>query len=188
MQLTIINIPAQGLVDTGAYVSCVSRTFVQKLGLSQQITALGQKVLSTADGKPLHIIGEIELSLKFRDLIIPFTFTVLQTLTMNLILGLDFLKHTGSKIDLSGGMISLYDDLVIQKLIRPSEILARNYQSLTIPPKSEALVTISVPSYLHDKLLLIKPAASLHNTNLVLARVIIMTRNNRSVCQLLNPT
>jgi len=167
VQLTIINIPAQGLVDTGAYVSCVSRTFVHKLGLSQQITTSGRKVLSTADGKHLQIIGEIALSLKFRDLIIPSTFTVLQTLTMNLILGLDFLKHTGSKIDLSGGMISLYDDLVIQKLIRPSEILARNYQSLTIPPKSEALVTISVP-YLHDKLLLIKPAASLHNTNLVL--------------------
>ena len=92
VQLKIPNICVQALVDTGAYTSCISWTLIEKLG--HQFFTSRRKVLSMADGKPLQIIGEIALSLKFRDLIIPFTFTVLQNLTMNLILGLDFLKHT----------------------------------------------------------------------------------------------
>lgn len=66
------------LVDTGAYFSIISRTFLIKFGLSL-ITLQKKEIqqLAMADGKPINLIGKAEITVKINGLTIPYQFRVL---------------------------------------------------------------------------------------------------------------
>ena len=61
-------------------------------------------------------------------------------------------------------------------------------EAVLIPPKSEALIPVSIPPYYTPKLSVIEPAASLHVQKLALAKAIVNPSKNRTVCKVLNPT
>jgi len=67
---------------------------------SRIIPAPNYKRLFTADGKPMHVIGTVNLTLDIQDFQIPVTFCVLQHLQFNIILGIQFLTHTKANIDM----------------------------------------------------------------------------------------
>ena len=50
------------------------------------------------------------LSVNIQGLIVPFMFHVLEHLTHNLILGINFLTHTKANIDMASRSVTFYDD------------------------------------------------------------------------------
>jgi len=86
------------LIDTGAHFSCVSLSLLKRLHLeSDVVPAADYKKLYTADGKAMKVFGTILLSVNIQGLIVPFTFHVLEHLTHNLILGINFFISHKSK-------------------------------------------------------------------------------------------
>ena len=86
------------------------------------------------------------------------------------------------------GVITFYDDLVGLNMTKGDEILLTTVNAVRIPPKSEALIPVSVPKFFKSKISLIEPAANLHYKNLALAKAIVLPKNNTTVCKMLNPT
>jgi len=90
------------LIDTGVHFSCVSLSLLRALHLEKDVVpAPRDKKLFTADGQPMKVCGTILLSINIQGLIVPFTFHVLERLTHNLILGINFLSQTKANIDMA---------------------------------------------------------------------------------------
>ena len=71
----------RALTDTGAHYSCVSMSFMKWLHLlPKMMKGPNQKRLFTADGKPLRVVGTIQLTINIHGLMIPTTFQVIKSL------------------------------------------------------------------------------------------------------------
>jgi hypothetical protein len=140
----------RALVDTGALKSCMSHKLVKRLQLRpKQPSADEPEFLVAASGAKMPNIGTVELDVFIQGLVIPFSFCVLNNLTHDCIFGMDFLTSSGAEINLAQQSLTLYDGLVVAALINRVDRseLVRLAQSITIPPKTEAIV----PVMLHGK-------------------------------------
>ena len=179
----------KALVDTGAHHSCVSLSFIRRIRKQKLIVnSANQRRLFSANGKPMRVIGTIQLTLDFNNLTVPITFCVLDHLHHDIILGMDFLKQTNANIDIPSKVVTLYDGLVGVNLTRPADVILRTVDAVLIPPRSEALIPVSVPPYCGSVLSIIEPSIKLSNKNLTLARTIVIPKQDRTACKILNPT
>ena len=77
----------KALIETGAFYSCVSLALIKRLKLESQIIPTShQKRLFTADGKAMHVLGTIQLTLDIQEFQIPLTFCVLPRLQFDIML------------------------------------------------------------------------------------------------------
>jgi len=97
------------------------------------------------DGKPMHVIGTVNLTLDIQDFQIPVTFCVLPYLQFNIILGIQFLTQTKANIDTKCQTLTFYNDLAGTSLSNKSDTLVRSTEAILIPPKSECLIPVTVP-------------------------------------------
>src|SRR6188768_2684377 len=94
IEIRIYNVFVSALLDTGASVSVVSEQLIKHLDIPiKPIRKSESKLLTTADGKPINVLGKVLLSIKIRGLTIPFEFLVTRNLAENIILGIDFLQN-----------------------------------------------------------------------------------------------
>jgi len=152
------------------------------------VPAPRDKKLFIADGQPMKVCGTILLSINIQGLIVPFTFHVLERLTHSLILGINFLSQTKANIDMATRTVTFYDDLVGLNITKSNETLLRTIDAVLVPPRSEALVPVAVPSNFGLGLAIVEPAVNLHTKHLALAKAIVLPKQDMTVCKLLNPT
>ena len=177
------------MIDTGAYHSCVSLSLLKRLKLDSHIVPLPHnKRLFTADGKPMKILGTVELTLDIQEVRIPVTFCVLSCLLHDMVLGIRFLNDTKANIDLESHILTLYNDLVGTNLISDKEVIVRTADAVLIPPKSEALIPVLIPPYFGPGLSIIEPSVKLYTLQLALAKSMVSPVRNRAVCKVMNPT
>ena len=81
----------------------------------------------------------------------------------------------------------MYDGLVGVNLTRPADVVLRTLDAVLIPPRSEALIPVSVPPYYGSVLSIIESSIKLSNKNLALARTVVVPKQNRTACKILNP-
>ena len=75
------HVGVRALVDTGAFYSCVSLQLIKRLKLNSQIIPVPHhKRLFTADGKSMHVLGTIQLTLDIQEFQLPVSFFVLPRL------------------------------------------------------------------------------------------------------------
>ena len=128
----------------------MSHKLVKRLQLRpKQPSADEPEFLLAASGAKMPNIGTVEVDVFIQGLVIPFSFCVLNNLTHDCIFGMDFLTSSGAEINLAQQSLTLYDGLVVAALINRVDRseLVRLAQSITIPPKTEAIV----PVMLHGK-------------------------------------
>jgi len=176
------------LVDTGATRSVISAKFMSKLGVRPTVSA-DMSDLLTANNSPMHSLGQVELNVCLDGLIVPHTFTVVDSLHHNCILGLDFLLATNAKLNFQDCLISFYDDLVVLPLISSSstDFILRLSHSLRIPPHSEAISNVTINSKYRLQPSIVEPLPTLYKRNLGLARILVHPKRHTTICRLLNP-
>jgi len=138
-------------------ITCESIAFKKDV-----MPALCNKNLFTADGQPMKVCGTISLSINIKGLIVPLTFHVLERLTHNLILGINFLSQTKANIDLATRTVTFYDELVGLDIAKSNATLLRTTDAVLVPPRSEALVPVAVPSDFGSGLAIVEPAVNLN--------------------------
>ena len=106
-----------------------------------------------------------------------------------MILGLDFLNATRANIDFNHNTLSICDDLVIEPLLpstKPNNVL-RVTNNCTIPPLSEAVITMTCGIYPKGQFLL-TPLPTVSQKHISLAHAIVNINKNKTQCRILNPT
>ena len=99
MSVKIRHVDVRALVDTGAFSSCVSLSLIKRLKLESKIIPVSQrKRLFTPDGKTMHVVGTIQLTLDIQELKIHVNFYVVPCLQFDVILGVDFLDKPRPKL------------------------------------------------------------------------------------------
>lgn len=79
------------LIDTGAFTSFISASYFKTRSLSLRPLTV-KKQWITANGSPIHVTGETQLTLTFGALEITATFVIAKHLAHDLIIGVDILK------------------------------------------------------------------------------------------------
>ncbi|XP_071136893.1 uncharacterized protein [Mytilus edulis] len=117
VELFINGIPAKFLIDTGATVSLVSDTLFEKLKSRDRLSLrqVTQEIIA-ANGESLKIIGKALFSVKLGSLHTVIE-GVIAGLSVDAILGLDFLKTNGCKVD-SGNKVMERDNQHIPLLLQ----------------------------------------------------------------------
>jgi len=143
-----------------------------------------------ADQSDFKILGTIDIDISLHGLIVPFTFTVAQTLIDKCLLGADFLKATGATLDFGGGVVHFFDGLVTLPLLsaETEQSLARIAHNVSIPPQSEALIQAYVPHSFLNRDLYLEQTPTLQTRGIALARSLVRpTKSGTIVCRILNP-
>ena len=189
VSVKIKHLITNALIDTGAYYSCVSLPFIKRLKLQSRIVPLSnQKRLFTADGKPMHVTGTIQLILDIQDCEIPVSFCVLPRLQFNVILGIHFLRQTKANIDLDSQILTLHNDSIGVDLLKNTDTIVITSEAVLIPPKTERLIPLLIPPHFGSGLAIVEPSCKLYKLQLTLAKSIVSPINNRTVCKVMNPT
>ena len=95
-----------GMLDTGATANCVNRLLIKDLGFTGRINTARCRVLHDAQGQRLTVLGEIVTIIKIGDIRIRLPFTVIDSLSIPLILGKPFMHQTGARMDFE--LVSTY--------------------------------------------------------------------------------
>jgi hypothetical protein len=144
---------ARALVDSGAEKSCVSEEFLKRLSIKPEpLSPIDSTSLYSASKSEICKRGTVELTVAIQGLVIPFRFYVLQGLSYNCSLGIDFWTHARATIDCNRRLLSLYEGLVVAPLIHNTdrESILCMADAVTIPPRTEALVPVTIhPKYAH---------------------------------------
>jgi hypothetical protein len=102
----INNYIVEGLVDTGASMFVMAVAIVRELGMMHLGT--GSETYKTASGVVTHALGRIEeVPVKVGGVQCTMTFTVVDTDSYDMLLGLDFLIKTGAIMDVERGLIQV---------------------------------------------------------------------------------
>ena len=189
ISIKIGHVGVRALIDTGAFHSCVSLSLLKRLKLESRIIPVSQnKRLFAADGKAMKVLATVELTLDIQEVQIPVTFCVLSCLQHDMILGITFLNETKANIDMESHVLTLYNDLLGVNLISDKDVIVRTADAVLIPPRSEALIPVSIPPHFGSGLSIIEPSIKLHTLQLALAKSMVSPVRNRTVCKIMNPT
>ena len=104
----------QALLDTGACRSVISKSFANYVWARvKPLKPNGLSVLATADGHMVRVLGTTKLDVDLSSDIMKYEFYVLEKLSQNVILGLDFLEANSATMDCKNKTISFFNTVVM---------------------------------------------------------------------------
>ena len=117
LTFSLIYRAVHALVDSGAEKSCISEEFLKRLRMKPEPLSPDESTcLYSANKSEIRKRGTVELNEPIQGLVMPFRFYVLQGLSYNCILGIDFLRDAQATIDCNQHLLSLYQGLVVSRL------------------------------------------------------------------------
>ena len=181
----------QCLIDTGAAISCISRTFLQITNLSDsQLQPSDIPEIAGVGGERHKVLGVLDVPIKISKAQLRFKFYVMQDLQHPVILGIDFLEAHKVEIDLNRKVVFFDDKLVQTPMVQSHAGLGRLFQPTTIPANSQMNVLIAVSHRKLGEHVLLEPSPSLYNKNLAGAKCIVTVEKPKhtAVMSIINPT
>ena len=147
---SIDSINVVTLADTGAKLSVIKQEFLNRLPDKWQLAIEPPSIPSirVATGKQAQIIGQIELPIKIGDMHYFSTFLILPELSLDLVLGIDFLRLTKARLDMESDRITFChlrsaawsEEEVPKQLLKP-EIKATKAHSGVVISNLQAVTT-----------------------------------------------
>ena len=105
----------QCLVNTKSVSTVISCTFTNKLGLDIKL-CVNNNPLFSVNGVPLSVVGVADVTFYLKGLRIPHTLKVVEGLTPNLVIGIDFMKANKVSVNHIDGAVRFYEELMIVPL------------------------------------------------------------------------
>jgi len=107
------------LIDTGAFCNCISQKyFSTRLSRSTPLTPKGgNEHFTTANNAPLSVLGSVTLGVKLGGRIIPAKFYVVENLSQNVILGIQFLQVNNAVLDYTRKRLSIHNGAIHTPLL-----------------------------------------------------------------------
>ena len=151
----IASIPVQFVVDTGASVSLLSTDVWHRVSANKHMELKewgGCNRLVGVNGSPLHVQGIVLVHLSLsKNVVFENKFLVVEGMTVEAILGLDFLETFKCMIDSGERKISFPKEKLVLPLLDVNQKVSKTVglvlqRKLTIPAESEAEVMVEISS------------------------------------------
>jgi len=174
----IINeaVPTQALVDTGAGSSCVDEQYV--IHNKMKITRLfpnDDHAFTIADKSTIKVLEKAQIELTIRNEIFEHSFHVISNLSVDIILGDDFLELNDAIIHREEKTFSLLNRMIQVPLCvcGPPQIIAISPYEVTIPPNSQQILQVQFPYCKTNKVLMLEPLDNKNAVGFKVARTLI---------------
>jgi len=181
------NVSTNFLVDSGAAVSVVHTNLVKGCPITKQGgLAVG------ANGIPLDVVGKTVVTVTLGNFTVNHTFTVVNNLTVDYLLGADFLERYAAVLDCGHNtlVVGRESKVVIPLILQHHRALSDSSQAvnlvvraqrdLDIPPRSVQLVMGMLDTTCTGSTLLKEPVDSLPD-NLCIARSVSLVQHHKEV-------
>ncbi|CAG2250991.1 unnamed protein product [Mytilus edulis] len=140
------------------------------------------------------ILGKVDVELNIDDLIIYQELTVLENLTFNIILGIDFLKANKAHINFENNTLAIQENLLNVPL-NNIETMNEHYAHVktiaveVIPPHCEMIIPVRLSvRHRNNSTVILEPNFSNDIKNLVGSKVVVNVQNGKALYRILNPT
>ena len=167
----------QALLDTGSWMSIVSLKFVRSLRIPMRSTPEDQCILISASGDFLNVCGRLNLDISVNHFSMSHEFIVVENLTLNVLIGCDFMYKFDVVIDFMNRSVSFMGSLTAATLLNQSSELsetARTVNNVILKPYTEILVRVSLPKAYRDADAVVRePMTRLENQQFWTARVVV---------------
>jgi len=126
------------LCDSGAFCSCISLQFYNKLKNKPPSFPVSVCNLKAANNVLLDVLGIVDLDLVICGVSIPVQFYVIRNLSQNCILGGSFFEECKATINYGNKTLSLYENTITVPLLNDIDLnkTLRTTTKLRIPPLS----------------------------------------------------
>ena len=177
------------LVDTGASISCLSKTFLDKTEYKDAtLTPCALKEIIGVGGERHQVLGQTKIQLHIANVNISFPFYVLNTVHHSVILGMDFLKYHKVVIDLEAGTVFIRDSVVSASLIRTKAGYARAAKPTFVPAESEVEMSVKISKRHTNDIVLLEPAPTLQHLGLGGAKCLVKVNKSKAIFRVVNPS
>jgi hypothetical protein len=137
----------------------------------------------------MEVMATFEADLKIHGLVIPFVFSVVEKLTYDCILGMNFLQDTNAVIDASSGTLNLYHGLLTVPMIRTDNpATVQLICNVTLPPLSDTALPIKATQPLLKGAYVVENEACPPHKSLLIGRTLVNVDQTHFHCPVLNPT
>jgi transposase InsO family protein len=187
----IANVPAIALVDSGAAISVLSGDIFSRMrkGNYTVKSTMTHTNLLSADSSPMPVIAEIETEVKIAGLHIPCTFSVVQKLGFQAILGVDFLTDAHAVVNFKNNTLSICDELITVPLVRANDnFIAYTTDAIEVPPFCEAIFNATAKIKRSNETFVVEPSPYARCPQLLVARTIFNANRNIFCCRVCNAT
>ena len=136
------------LLDTGSWLSIVSLQLVRKLRIPMRSTPEDHCILKSAGGDFLNVCDKVTLDLSVNHLSMSHDFVVVENLTLNALIGCDFMYKFNVVISFVNRTVSFMGGLACEQLRMQSSELketVRTINFVTLKPYTETIVRVSWP-------------------------------------------
>jgi len=166
----------------------ISNQLAQQLKLKIQRSHGPQDRMISASGSKMRMIGTTIMELYLRGAIIQHLVVVVEDLTPNFVLGMNFLldNHAHLNFTTRPPILMLFDDMVeIPMRPRCDDTNCASVISTTvIPAYSEAYLTVNTPKRFNNSSVLLENAERI--CSISVAGALAFCKNNKAVCRILN--
>ena len=186
LKVTMGNVNARALVDTGATVSCISTTLLDKID-PHFIEYLKSEIpfVCGVGGKQHEVTHKVKIQFSIENKPFSQTFYALQN-PFELILGMDFISEHKAKMDFENSHIIL-DGENFQLQPQPCRTtFTKTYQTEIILPFSSQDIPVKLSNGLLSQVMLIEPVSSLQRNFPSLEIAESLVSDKTSLCRVTN--
>ena len=177
------------MVDTGARYTVISQQLYERIKSGRAKPVKYRRFnldLNAANNTAVKVVGSAEVTFRIAGLLIPFEVRIVQRLSQDVILGLDFLHATSARIDVPSKTLELYDGLAVASMQSVGEFTAKAIRTVSVPPLSEAVFPIKAKGLPSQEDFVLEGGA-FPCAALMVARTLVRS-GRRVCCRVLNPT
>ena len=122
----------RALIDTGAKHSCINHKLIKRLKLTMNDPK--GRCLYGANNNKIPVLGIANYDITINGLSMTSSYDVVENLSYDIILGMDFMTDNNAVIDITGRLISFQNNLVIATMqnSRNKPIKVQNLNSILI--------------------------------------------------------
>ena len=193
---TIFSHPCSFLLDTGATVTLINAPIWKQCAPpAVHLTPWTQNRLIGVNGSPLHSLGATTIDITIRGSHFTASIIVVDGLTADAILGLDFLKKYNCTIDIGQKSLFLNNGELTVHLMGSDEdasattpIHAVLHETIVLPAKSEAELSTKIDHPIYSTPLVLVENALLNKSRALVARAVASPVDQNLIVRVINPT
>lgn len=168
------------LCDTGANVSCISKSFLDRAFPADKpkfVSSIFNSIKGV--GGTIHnVSGAVKLDIAFGTLVVSHTLLVVEDLHHSLIIGHDFLDSHHCIVDIPAKLLRIGDLKVCS--LKTDQGYARTLKPVYIQAFSEVTLPVKVARVSSGTEVLLEPQANLMKNNLMGAKSLVRVKKGKS--------
>ena len=180
------------LCDTGAFCNCVSLQYYKTcLARTTSLTPHRKyQNFTSANNSVLDVVGSVKLNIKLGGRFISAVFHVIDKLSQDVILGVEFMERTGALLDYRYKQMSLFDGSVSVPLLTSIDLTraVKTIKRIRIPAQHEVILPARIPRLPDNTLGITETLPHTSEKGLKVASALVDCGQNISLCRVANPT